>query len=150
VSNLLLVNPMASLIDLYRSVLMEGTAPALGQWLIVVGESLAILALMDLGLQGTALLDCPPRGDPMSALLTLENVGMHFAVRPDHESGQHTVFEGINLTLNEGDRLGIVGRNGAGKSTLLAHHGQDLCTGHWHRDLGAGCDGVAVEFGARL
>tara|TARA_B100000683_G_scaffold100936_1_gene99781 strand:- start:485 stop:1114 length:630 start_codon:yes stop_codon:yes gene_type:complete len=55
----------------------------------------------------------------MSALLTLENVGMHFAVRPDHESGQHTVFEGINLTLNEGDRLGIVGRNGAGKSTLL-------------------------------
>ena len=55
----------------------------------------------------------------MSALLTLENVGMHFSVRPDHESGQHTVFEGINLTLNEGDRLGIVGRNGAGKSTLL-------------------------------
>ena len=55
----------------------------------------------------------------MSALLTLENVGMHFAVRPDHESGQHTVFEGINLTLNEGDRLGIIGRNGAGKSTLL-------------------------------
>ena len=55
----------------------------------------------------------------MSALLTLENVGMHFAVRPDHDSGRHTVFEGINLTLNEGDRLGIVGRNGAGKSTLL-------------------------------
>ena len=55
----------------------------------------------------------------MSALLTLENVGMQFAVRPDHEAGQHTVFEGINLTLNEGDRLGIVGRNGAGKSTLL-------------------------------
>ena len=55
----------------------------------------------------------------MSTLLTLENVGMRFAVRLDHESGQHTVFEGINLTLNEGDRLGIVGRNGAGKSTLL-------------------------------
>ena len=55
----------------------------------------------------------------MSALLTLENVGMHFDVRADHEGGCHTVFEGINLTLNEGDRLGIVGRNGAGKSTLL-------------------------------
>ena len=55
----------------------------------------------------------------MSALLTLENVGMHFDVRADHEGGRHTVFEGINLTLNEGDRLGIVGRNGAGKSTLL-------------------------------
>ena len=55
----------------------------------------------------------------MSALLTLENVGMHFAVRSDHEAGQHTVFEGINITLKDGDRLGIVGRNGAGKSTLL-------------------------------
>ena len=55
----------------------------------------------------------------MSALLTLESVGMHFDVRADHEGGRHTVFEGINLTLNEGDRLGIVGRNGAGKSTLL-------------------------------
>jgi len=55
----------------------------------------------------------------MSALLTLENVGMHFDVRAGHEGGRHTVFEGINLTLNEGDRLGIVGRNGAGKSTLL-------------------------------
>lgn len=55
----------------------------------------------------------------MSVLLKLEHVGMHFAVRPDHEAGQHTVFEGINLTLSEGDRLGVVGRNGAGKSTLL-------------------------------
>ena len=55
----------------------------------------------------------------MSELITLENVGMHFLVRPDHDSGQHTVLEGINLTLNEGDRLGILGRNGAGKSTLL-------------------------------
>ena len=55
----------------------------------------------------------------MSALLTLENVGMHFDVRADHEGGRHTVFKEINLTLNEGDRLGIVGRNGAGKSTLL-------------------------------
>lgn len=55
----------------------------------------------------------------MTALLALENVGMRFSVRADHEAGQHTVFEGINLTLNEGDRLGIVGRNGAGKSTLL-------------------------------
>ena len=55
----------------------------------------------------------------MSALLILENVGMYFDVRAEHEGGRHTVFEGINLTLNEGDRLGIIGRNGAGKSTLL-------------------------------
>ena len=55
----------------------------------------------------------------MSALLTLENVGMSFAVRPDHDAGQHIVFEGINLMLKEGDRLGVLGRNGAGKSSLL-------------------------------
>ena len=44
--NLLLVNPMASLIDLYRSVLMEGSAPLLSQWLTVLVESIVILALL--------------------------------------------------------------------------------------------------------
>ena len=44
--NLLLVNPMASMIDLYRAVLMEGSAPALGQWLLVLAESVAILGVM--------------------------------------------------------------------------------------------------------
>ena len=44
--NLLWVNPMASLIDLYRSVLIEGSAPLISQWLTVLGESIAILALL--------------------------------------------------------------------------------------------------------
>ena len=44
--NLLLVNPMASLIDLYRTVLMEGSAPLLTQWLIVLVESVVILAVV--------------------------------------------------------------------------------------------------------
>ena len=44
--NLLLVNPMASLIDLYRSVLMDGSAPPIRQWLTVLVESIAILALL--------------------------------------------------------------------------------------------------------
>jgi len=42
--NLLLVNPMASLIDLYRTVLMEGSAPLPTQWLTVLVESVVILA----------------------------------------------------------------------------------------------------------
>ena len=30
-----------------------------------------------------------------------------------------TIFEDVNLDVNEGDNIGIVGANGAGKTTLL-------------------------------
>ena len=83
------------------------------------GSESSHIGIDHLGLPVITLLDCPPCGDSVSVLLTLENVGMHFTVRPDHEAGKHTVFEGMNLTLKAGERLGIVGRNGAGKSTLL-------------------------------
>ena len=33
--------------------------------------------------------------------------------------GTRTLFEGCNLQLDRGQRIGIVGANGAGKSTLL-------------------------------
>lgn len=36
-----------------------------------------------------------------------------------HEFPTKTVFNGITIGVNEGDRIGIVGRNGDGKSTLL-------------------------------
>ena len=33
--------------------------------------------------------------------------------------GTQTLFSGLELTLSEGDRVGLLGVNGAGKSTLL-------------------------------
>jgi ATP-binding cassette subfamily F protein 3 len=44
-------------------------------------------------------------------LLRLERVGRAFPMR--------SLFRGVDLTVNAGDRVGLVGPNGAGKSTLL-------------------------------
>jgi len=51
----------------------------------------------------------PPRGGQKA--ITLENL--------DFAYGDHKVYEGIDLTIERGERTVLVGPNGSGKSTLL-------------------------------
>ena len=55
--------------------------------------------------------------------------------------GQKVVLAGLDLELQPGDRLGIVGHNGAGKTTLLR-----ICTGALAPDSGTAVIGPTVRF----
>jgi branched-chain amino acid transport system ATP-binding protein len=87
--------------------------------------------------------------NPTSALLHIESVTKRF--------GSLTVLDGVNLTIPDGQAVGIIGPNGAGKSTLLSvisgterptsgtiHiSGADVT----HRDAASRCrDGVGRSF----
>jgi capsular polysaccharide transport system ATP-binding protein len=48
-------------------------------------------------------------------MIRLTDVSKQYATA----TGMRTILSGINLTINPGDHVGILGRNGAGKSTLV-------------------------------
>jgi ABC-2 type transport system ATP-binding protein/lipopolysaccharide transport system ATP-binding protein len=58
------------------------------------------------------------RGRSLKTELLRRTVGGHIETAPDNHVSIMALRD-INLTLVEGDRLGLVGHNGAGKSTLL-------------------------------
>ena len=47
----------------------------------------------------------------MAKKLTIENMGKAY--------GEKVLFDNLSLTINDGDRIGLIGINGTGKSTLL-------------------------------
>jgi len=44
---------------------------------------------------------------------------VHVTKQYDTNAGRRTVLSNVNLVINPGERIGILGRNGAGKSTLV-------------------------------
>ena len=81
----------------------------------------------------------------MGILIGLERVG--------HEWPGKRVLEDQTIGINEGERIGIVGRNGDGKSTLLEIVGQalepDSGTVTWRRGIAVGYLGQADELDDR-
>jgi len=72
----------------------------------------------------------------MSGLLEIRNLCKSF--------GPVDVLRGVNLTLEKGEVLAVVGDNGAGKSTLIKH-----IAGVYHQDSGGiSLNGQAVNFGS--
>ncbi|MEA1883302.1 MAG: ABC-F family ATP-binding cassette domain-containing protein, partial [Thermotogota bacterium] len=57
------------------------------------------------------------------SLLTIDNL--------THGFGEKTIYQSTSLTLNKGERMGILGHNGSGKSTLIK-----ICTGELIPDHG--------------
>lgn len=66
-------------------------------------------------------------------MLTVSNVSLRL--------GDQLLFEKVNLTINPGDRIGLVGPNGAGKSSLLR-----IITGELEPTSG----GVSIAPGVRI
>ncbi len=66
-------------------------------------------------------------------MIELHKVSKRYAIR----GGEVTVLDQISLTLQRGERLGILGRNGAGKTTMVRLLGgvEQPSAGHIRRDM---------------
>ncbi|HEY7855579.1 MAG TPA: ABC-F family ATP-binding cassette domain-containing protein, partial [Terriglobales bacterium] len=76
------------------------------------GEMIAELgAMRERGRTGTAQIAFQASDRQTKRLVTLEGVSL--------KRGGRTLMEGLDLVLQQGSRLGVVGANGSGKSSLL-------------------------------
>ncbi len=66
-------------------------------------------------------------------MIVFDSVTKTFPTR----SGPRTVLDGISLTVERGERVGIIGRNGSGKSTLvrLISGAEGPTSGYIHRGM---------------
>lgn len=72
----------------------------------------------------------------MKEFLTLENVGMTF----NTNRGRSEVLRGVNLAINEGEFISLIGHSGCGKSTVL-----NLMAGLLEPSMGAAiCNGREI------
>ncbi|XXG99023.1 hypothetical protein Hte_005357 [Hypoxylon texense] len=67
----------------------------------------------------SVVLPDPPDLRFPGALLSLENVAFRYPKDPKTRTAPPLVLQDINLSINMGDRIGVVGLNGSGKSTLI-------------------------------
>ncbi|MBI1836430.1 MAG: ABC-F family ATP-binding cassette domain-containing protein [Flavobacteriia bacterium] len=84
-------------------------------------------------------------------MINLEQLGVHLP--------QGYLFQGINVQINKGDKIGLAGKNGAGKSTLLklisgkdnptegkVHRPKDVVIGYLTQDIKIDTDLSVFEF----
>ena len=79
-------------------------------------------------LEGQILLEAGQKGKEDAKMLEIQNVSKTFNAGTVNEK---TALNGLNLKLNEGDFVTVIGGNGAGKSTML-----NAVAGVWPVDEG--------------